>query len=1066
MKISTKLYVSFGIVLLILVAFVIFAPLKMSSLSSKMDSIRSENVKKIVLLSDFKENQNVIARSLRNMFFTDDAKVVEKEWERVLGSRKNLGNLLQKLREQAKTEEEQKILDEIATLREKYIAGQNKVYELRKQNDLKSAGEYLMGDFRDIQNKNFGLVNDYFSRELKRIDEAVVSGKDSAASARNILLGFGLAGVILGLIFAAVISKGVSKPINKAVDASQKIARGNMNVDLDVKAKDETSLLMEAMRNMVSNIDSMVKDVKTLADAAVNGKLDIRVDSSKYEGDFKELIEGVNATLDAVIGPLNVAAEYIDRISKGDIPPTIVEEYKGDYNEIKNNLNQLINSMNNLVDESLNLSNSLIGGRLYERANASKFSGDFKKIMEGLNASVDTMVGYLDTLPSPVMIINKDFEVLYMNEAGASLDNKKGLELYKSRTKCFDHFRTKDCKTQNCACFKAIQTQSRAESETVAQPGNYVLDIAYTGLPIRNNSGEVVGAVELVIDQTVIKRAQRLAKKISDYQAKEAQKVKEYLNELARGNTNIEPKSEIGDEDTKEVKAVFDSIYDSISQLTFAINELINDTLTLANAATNGQLDVRADEKKHQGSFRKLTEGLNATLDAVIGPLNVAAEYIDRISKGDIPPLIVEEYKGDFNEIKNNLNLLINSIDRIVSDTLELGKALGEGRLDFRADSSKHQGKYKEIIETINTAIDNIAEPLQETGSVMDYMRDGDLTVRMLGEYAGELQRLKENINAMAEAISSVLLQISSSADVTASAAAEISAIAETLAASAAENSAQVDEIATAIEEMSRTISENAMGATRAAEVADKNKRIAMEGGSAVQQTVDKMSEIANVVKASAEKIEKLGESSKQIGEIISVIDEIADQTNLLALNAAIEAARAGEQGRGFAVVADEVRKLAERTTEATKQIANMIKGIQKETEEAVRAMQQGTNEVNSGIDLADKAGKALHEIVQSSQEVWDMINQIAAATEEQSSTAEQVAKNVSSISQVTSDTANRVQDIAKSAEDLAKQTDLLRTLLEKFKLRKEGGSSYLEGKDSRKLSGKGSRYLSSGEKQ
>lgn len=747
MKISAKLFSVFSVILAIMVFIVVFVPIRMSSLSSLLDQLHNENLKKIVLSNEFKDNQNIIARAIRNAALLEDSNSVKNEIERIYASRKRLGELLQELNSLARTEGEKQILSEIAELRNRYIDGQNVVFDLIKQNKKREAGLFLTTDFREVQNKYFGLANNFLKEELKAFDQKVSESDKVTVQTRTLLIAFGVFGVVIGLVFAGVISRGITKHLTKAVLASDNISRGNLEVDLDTKSKDETALLMNAMRKMVQNISSVTQDIKNLAEAGKNGKLDVRIDSSKYEGEYKELVEGVNKMLDAIIGPLNVAAEYIDRISKGDIPPKITDEYK-----------------------------------------------------------------------------------------------------------------------------------------------------------------------------------------------------------------------------------------------------------------------------------------------------------------------------GDFNEIKSNINLLVDTISHLITETLALGKSLAEGKLTARGDENKFQGSFHEIIETINTAVDNISQPLQETGKVMNYMKDGDLTVRMLGEYLGELQRLKEDINKMADSLSTLLLQISSSADISASAAAEISAIAETLAASAAENSAQVDEIASAIEEMSRTISENAMGATNAAQVAERNKQIAAEGGRAVSETVQKMMQIANVVRASAEKIEKLGESSKEIGEIISVIDEIADQTNLLALNAAIEAARAGEQGRGFAVVADEVRKLAERTTEATKQIAQMIKGIQKETEEAVRAMQQGTEEVNNGIDLADKAGTSLEQIVSSSQEVWDLINQIAAATEEQSSTAEEVARNISSISQVTSDTATRVQDVAKSSEDLAKQMDLLRSLLEKFKLQGETFHQ-VEAKDIRKLSGKETRrYLAPGE--
>ncbi|MCB0288329.1 MAG: methyl-accepting chemotaxis protein, partial [Calditrichaeota bacterium] len=243
----------------------------------------------------------------------------------------------------------------------------------------------------------------------------------------------------------------------------------------------------------------------------------------------------------------------------------------------------------------------------------------------------------------------------------------------------------------------------------------------------------------------------------------------------------------------------------------------------------------------------------------------------------------------------------------------------------------------------------------------------------------------------------------------------------------------QTHDVSVAIEQMTQTIVENAKNATRSADVAKENGLLARRGGEVVEETVQKMSEIAGIVKASVKSVEKLGQSGTQIGEIISVIDEIADQTNLLALNAAIEAARAGDQGKGFAVVADEVRKLAERTTRATKEIADKISKIQSETLEVVDAMKKGEFEVNNGISLAGNAGEALGKIVKSANDFIDMVSHIAAANEEQSTTSEQISRSIDQIKQISNESQQSVYNVSKNSNRLNELTGELSKALDKF---------------------------------
>ena len=294
-------------------------------------------------------------------------------------------------------------------------------------------------------------------------------------------------------------------------------------------------------------------DGVTLTKAMLDGKLAVRADAAKHQGDFRKVIEGFNVSLDNVIKPLNVTAEYMDRISKGDIPPKITDTYTGDFNEVKNNLNICIDAISRVVADGVALTKAMLEGKLAVRADAAKHQGDFRKVIEGFNVTLDNVIKPLN-----------------------------------------------------------------------------------------------VSA--------------------------------EYMDRISKGD--IPPKI------TDTYNGDFNEIKNNLNICIDAISRLVADGVALTQAMLEGKLAARADAAKHQGDFRKVIEGFNLTLDNVIKPLNVSAEYMDRISKGDIPPKITDTYNGDFNEIKNNLNICIDAISRAGGRRRGLlTKATLEGKLATRADA-------------------------------------------------------------------------------------------------------------------------------------------------------------------------------------------------------------------------------------------------------------------------------------------------------------------------------------------------------------------------------------------
>lgn len=858
------------------------------------------------------------------------------------------------------------VTDIEATIRREGLVGlANTVNEMNAFGALMEEKVKLLNELSLELKEGSTLASQMVSGNTEISVQVTGFGEDISDSSQVIIIL--LIGVIIVVVLLIlVISATIIGPLIKAIMVAENISKGDLSAKITVNSKDEIGKLMSSMSQMQGTLSDVIeKDVQNLVNAAKNGDLSHRIISSDKQGCFRELSEGVNELVSTSGSIVNDTSRVIGALAQGDLSQTIDKHYRGEFQTLQNNANATIAKLKTVIEGDIqSLVNKAEQGDLSNRINLSDKSGFYSSLSNGINSLVDKSES----------IINETVTLL-----GAMSHGDLTVRIEKDYKGSFNKLKS-----------DAHDTQQKLTTVIEGDIQNIVNAARHGDLSQRIITDGKEGFF-LTLSQGINDLVD-----VSDKIVKDTGRV---LGALASGD--------LSQSIDTEYQGAFNSLKQDANATVIKLDQVIEqDIQKIVDQARRGNLSQRISVQDKEGFYEGLSRGINDIVTTSDMVVHDTVNVFGALAKGDLSQKIEREYEGDFAKLQSDANATVSKLKLVIEgDIQHIVNAANRGDLSNRIQLNDKDGFFETLSLGINQLVDVSSKIINEAATVAKALADGNLSKSINGEYQGLFDQLKQNINQSVSNMRDIVGEIRFTANNVSNGSSEIASGNNDLSDRTQQQAASLEQTNATMRELMDRVTTTTTASAESAKLAQGSRDIATQGGQVVANAVLAMSEI--------------DQSSRKISDIIGVIDEIAFQTNLLALNAAVEAARAGESGRGFTVVAGEVRNLAQRSAQAAKEIKNLI-------------IESG-NKVDEGSTLVNNAGETLNEIVEAVTNVTESIKGISLDAQEQKVSIQQIFQTIAEMDDNTQQNAGLVEEISTASVSLNEQSDHLSELVSSF---------------------------------